>query len=306
MPRLRFWKPVPKDFCEWNDGIIEKLTHGAQSLLFRLHLNCDDAGRLRGNPAWVKSKCFPMADHVSTEQVRAWIAEAADPKIALLLWYQRGGEQYIQLADYQPAKPSQARVDYPGPEQDLRTGEMPMFHVEHPEPDHKVSEKITNAQTNLVRSEPSTVISEPIFSDPVCYKTETDTENQIRRRPIPNPVAGAEAVAYTQGGAVAERIVGVTEIRDEIARDAEAGRRLWADAILDRLKPLQEHSDGDYRDLGILSLAIAKRPNWVSLLIDTLITAEQCRLEELGFGAWRNKMRDTFGEWRRPRAKATT
>ena len=59
---------------------IDRLSPMAEILFYRLIVKADDYGSYYGNPAIVKSNCFPLKsdEEIPREEVRSWLKELAD------------------------------------------------------------------------------------------------------------------------------------------------------------------------------------------------------------------------------------
>lgn len=74
-------------------GQFSKLTHPARLLFLGTITLADDDGRLRANPAFLRSKIFPYDDKVGVLDVSGWLNEIVKAK--LVLTYTGNGEQFI-------------------------------------------------------------------------------------------------------------------------------------------------------------------------------------------------------------------
>jgi hypothetical protein len=72
----------------------------AEEVLFRRLMSIvDDYGRHEANPKLVRSKCYPMqTDEVTVDLVCKWLR--ACQKAGLILLYQSGGKEYLELVNF--------------------------------------------------------------------------------------------------------------------------------------------------------------------------------------------------------------
>lgn len=71
---------------------LDKLSHGAERLFWRLIVVADDFGRFEGSPQVVKARCFPRrVDKLKTSEVEKWMSELS-PRI--VRFYIAAGRRY--------------------------------------------------------------------------------------------------------------------------------------------------------------------------------------------------------------------
>jgi len=148
MARTRSIKP---EF--WSDEKIAKLSLQARLLFIGMWSTCDDAGRTKGHPLWLKSQIFPY-DEITSKQMMAWIAELTELK--RITPYTVNGETYYEISNF-----------------------LKHQKIQHPSP--------------AVNPEPINITHEPFMNDSRITheqtetETETETEENIRARATPPP-----------------------------------------------------------------------------------------------------------------------
>ena len=149
MARTRSIKP---EF--WSDEKIAKLSLQARLLFIGMWSTCDDAGRTKGHPLWLKSQIFPY-DEITSKQMMAWIAELTELK--RITPYTVNGETYYEISNF-----------------------LKHQKIQHPSP--------------AVNPEPINITHEPFMNDSriTHEQTETETETEteeenIRARATPPP-----------------------------------------------------------------------------------------------------------------------
>ena len=90
----------------WQSEDVASLTIRQRLLLIGLFSNADDEGKLRGNPAFVRSTVFPY-DDIPVQDIQADLD--AIEGIGTILQYQVGGNKYIKLVNWKKFQ----RVDKP-------------------------------------------------------------------------------------------------------------------------------------------------------------------------------------------------
>ena len=90
----------------WQSEDVASLTIRQRLLLIGLFSNADDEGKLRGNPAFVRSTIFPY-DDIPVREVQDDLD--AIEGIGTILQYQVGGNKYIKLVNWKKFQ----RVDKP-------------------------------------------------------------------------------------------------------------------------------------------------------------------------------------------------
>lgn len=76
----------------WSSGQVSKLSVEARLLYIGTITLSDDDGRLKGNPAFLRSQIFPY-DDLTTDQVRKWLDEIV--KIGLITVYNIDDDDYL-------------------------------------------------------------------------------------------------------------------------------------------------------------------------------------------------------------------
>ena len=105
MARTRTIKP---EF--WSDEKLSKISLQARLLYIGMWTSCDDAGRTKGHPLWLKSQIFPY-DEISPHQFTKWINELIG--IDCIRGFKAKGENYYWIRTFSNHqtinKPSQNR-----------------------------------------------------------------------------------------------------------------------------------------------------------------------------------------------------
>jgi len=86
----RYLKPGIRD-----SESIEKLTHIAETLYYRLLVTVDDFGRYDARPAMVKAACFPIKDSINANKTEGLLEELA--KHGLIQIYKIEDKPYLQM-----------------------------------------------------------------------------------------------------------------------------------------------------------------------------------------------------------------
>ena len=100
---------LKESICTSED--LDKLSPWAEILFYRLMVKADDFGTYHGNPAIVKSTCFPLkSDEIKLKQVETWLAELSNA--GLIRRYQAEDDrQYLQFVKWD--KHQQVRAKKP-------------------------------------------------------------------------------------------------------------------------------------------------------------------------------------------------
>lgn len=77
---------------------IDRCSPIAETLFYRLLVNVDDYGRLDARPAVVRSKCFPLKDTLSNDDVLTLMKELQSA--GLIIIYKSGSSAYIQMCKW--------------------------------------------------------------------------------------------------------------------------------------------------------------------------------------------------------------
>lgn len=86
---------IKESICTSED--LDKLSHGAEILFYRLIVQADDYGCYYGNPSIVKSRCFPLkSDELHSNEIDAWLDELANAGI-IIRYTAEDGRDYIQF-----------------------------------------------------------------------------------------------------------------------------------------------------------------------------------------------------------------
>lgn len=83
----------------WQDEEFGSLTPEAKILFIGLFSNADDEGRLRANPAYLKSTIF-MYDDISLDMIKLKRKEVVEAMSSVVL-YEVDGKEYIQLKNWE-------------------------------------------------------------------------------------------------------------------------------------------------------------------------------------------------------------
>jgi len=89
----RYLKPGIRD-----SESIEKLTHIAETLYYRLLVTVDDFGRYDARPAMVKAACFPIKDSINANKTEGLLEELA--KHGLIQIYKVEDKPYLQMTKW--------------------------------------------------------------------------------------------------------------------------------------------------------------------------------------------------------------
>ena len=77
----------------WASGQVGKLSKEARLVFIGLITLADDDGRLKGNPAFLRSQIFPYDEELKTTEVKKWLEEIVAQE--LVLCYEITGEDYL-------------------------------------------------------------------------------------------------------------------------------------------------------------------------------------------------------------------
>ena len=118
MARSRVIKP---EF--WSDEKLAMVDLPARLLYIGLWNTCDDTGRSKGHPLWLKSQIFPY-DDLPPGQIETWLSDLAG--LRRILPYTVNGEQYYFIPGFLKHQkiqhPSPARNPAPPPELHRQAG----------------------------------------------------------------------------------------------------------------------------------------------------------------------------------------
>jgi len=89
----RYLKPGIRD-----SESIEKLTHIAETLYYRLLVTVDDFGRYDARPSMVKAACFPIKDSINATKTEGLLEELA--KHGLIQIYKVEDKPYLQMTKW--------------------------------------------------------------------------------------------------------------------------------------------------------------------------------------------------------------
>ena len=92
---------------------IDMLSPSGEVFYRRLMSVVDDYGRFSANPKLVRAACYPLKlDKVFDQHIAEWLEECA--KADLVLCYQAGGKQYLEVQDFrQQARSKQSKFPDP-------------------------------------------------------------------------------------------------------------------------------------------------------------------------------------------------
>ncbi len=77
----------------FSSGQVSKLTRNARLLYIGMIVLGDDGGRLRGTPAFLRSRIFPYNDDISLDSIEKWRDEIVKEKLIML--YGSGLDEFI-------------------------------------------------------------------------------------------------------------------------------------------------------------------------------------------------------------------
>lgn len=128
MARIRSIKPT-----FWEDEKIAKLSLQARLTFIGLLNFSDDAGTIKANPAYIKSRIFPYDDSISANMVKKWIDEIIALDRAVQIEY--NGEVFYHIRNFLIHQRIDKRyADYVVPIETLKTLSALNPRVSHGEP----------------------------------------------------------------------------------------------------------------------------------------------------------------------------
>jgi len=104
----RYLKPGIRD-----SEAIDRLSHLAECLYYRLLVTVDDFGRYDARPSMIKSACYPVKESVTSAKCEALLKELAE--CGLILVYQVDGKPYLQVCKWDNA-PRSKESKFPQPD----------------------------------------------------------------------------------------------------------------------------------------------------------------------------------------------
>jgi len=157
MARTRSIKP---EF--WSDEKLAQISLQARLLYIGLWTTCDDAGRTKAHPIWLRSQIFPY-DSFPEKQIEAWLKELID--LNRIVPYTINGERYFTVPKFHEHQkiqhPSPARNPDPPPDSiEKAHEEYGEIHEESGEA-HEQTETETETETETIlkcRVEPRQII----------------------------------------------------------------------------------------------------------------------------------------------------
>ncbi|MDD4876426.1 MAG: hypothetical protein PHQ86_04760 [Dehalococcoidales bacterium] len=94
---------------------LDKLSPQAETLFYRLIVNCDDYGRFEDDDKIIRSRCFPRKiDNITDKAIRQWLIEIQQAQLVKL--YSVDGRRFLQFSTWENHQQIRAkRSRYPSP-----------------------------------------------------------------------------------------------------------------------------------------------------------------------------------------------
>jgi hypothetical protein len=94
---------------------INKLKPDEEIFFYRLIVNCDDYGRMDARPAILKSRLYPLREHMKSDDIKRYLKKLSELKPEpLIILYENNGVQYIQMSKWEKHQQIRAkRSKYP-------------------------------------------------------------------------------------------------------------------------------------------------------------------------------------------------
>ncbi|MFA6307081.1 MAG: DnaD domain protein [Patescibacteria group bacterium] len=136
---------------------IDNLSAEAETLFYRIMVNCDDYGRMEAGPKILRSRCYPLRiDRITDDDIKAWLIELIEAN--LIIHYQVDNKAYLALATWEKHQQIRAkRSKFPAPDGNI--------------------------------SSPDNTCKQMIANDSKCPR------NPIQSNPNPNPIHAEGAAA---------------------------------------------------------------------------------------------------------------
>lgn len=150
------------------DARLRRCSYASQRLYVGAMLNSDAAGRIPGEPAWVRGAVIPY-DAATDAEVEQWMLEWYAHTPPLIAWYEANGIRVIEFLDFRTHNPglrpqNEAKLvlpppspadldDVPGTQMTIARGAPPSQN-ESGSAQKKRSETKTDRQTETVPAQP--------------------------------------------------------------------------------------------------------------------------------------------------------
>jgi hypothetical protein len=100
---------------DWTDSdAVNALSAGAETLFVRLIMKADDYGCFHGNPALVRSFCFPLKETMRNTEISRWLDELQAAGIIAVYTHETDGKTYLQIKNFKQ-RLKQSRHRFPMP-----------------------------------------------------------------------------------------------------------------------------------------------------------------------------------------------
>lgn len=76
---------------------IDRLNAEEERFFYRLCLVVDDFGKIRANASLIKSKCFPLKDKISADQIEKWLESLSKELVVI---YEVEDKRYLKIIDF--------------------------------------------------------------------------------------------------------------------------------------------------------------------------------------------------------------
>ncbi|ASU81536.1 hypothetical protein CDO52_00895 [Nocardiopsis gilva YIM 90087] len=120
MARIRSIKPE-----YWEDEeLATQLSRDVRLFYIALWNQCDEQGRMRGNPGFIKGRTFPYDDDVTPTVIDTWLAELE--RVGNVVRYQVDGSSYLHLPKLAKHQKLDSRLASRHPEPPARTPQAPI------------------------------------------------------------------------------------------------------------------------------------------------------------------------------------
>jgi hypothetical protein len=123
---------------------INNLKPDEEIFFYRLIVNCDDYGRMDARPAILKSRLYPLKEHMKSSDINRYLVKLSEMKPEpLIILYENGGTQYLQMCKWEKHQQVRAkRSKYPGFQDtgsamissDINCNQMYAYVPENPNP----------------------------------------------------------------------------------------------------------------------------------------------------------------------------
>lgn len=133
---------IKESICYSED--IDKLSPEEEVFFYRLIVNCDDYGRLDSRIPMLKSRLYPLKDHMKSSDIKRYLMKLSEIKPEpLVILYEKSGIQYLQMTKWDKHQQVRAkRSKYPAFEDadvdlkscDINCNQMNAYVPENPNP----------------------------------------------------------------------------------------------------------------------------------------------------------------------------